>query len=45
MDLFHGHLVENPGVPPWWPAFYGSYDVVAGAFLAWLLKRSAIRLE
>lgn len=42
MDLFHGHLVENPGVPPWWPAFCGTYDVVAGLILAWLLKRSAI---
>lgn len=45
MDLFHGHLVENPGVPPWWPAFCGTYDVVAGLILAWLLKRSAIRPE
>ncbi|MEQ1895266.1 MAG: hypothetical protein ABL998_22230 [Planctomycetota bacterium] len=45
MDFFHGHLVENPGVPTWWPAFCGSYDVVAGVLLAWLLKRSAIEPE
>lgn len=45
MDFFHVHLVENPGVPPWWPAFCGSFDVVAGVFLAWLLKRSAIEPE
>ena len=42
LDLFHGHLISNPGVPPFWPAFCGSYDVAAGACLAWLLKRSAI---
>lgn len=42
-DLFHGHLISNPGVPRFWPAFCGSYDVAAGACLAWLLKRSAIK--
>lgn len=41
-DLFHGSLISNPGVPHFWPAFCGSYDVAAGACLAWLLKRSAI---
>jgi hypothetical protein len=42
-DLFHGHLIANPGVPPFWPAFCGSYDVAAGACLAWLLNRSHIK--
>jgi len=42
-DLFHGHLISNPGVPRFWPAFCGSYDVAAGACLAWLLKRSSIK--
>jgi hypothetical protein len=37
-DLFHGHLVANPGVPAWWPAFCLTYDVTAAAFLAWLLR-------
>lgn len=41
-DLFHGHLISNPGVPRFWPAFCGSYDIAAGACLAWLLKRSDI---
>jgi hypothetical protein len=36
-DLFHGSLIANPGVPAWWPAFCSSYDVVAAAYLAWLL--------
>ena len=40
MDLLHGHLVTNPGVPAWWPAWCMSYDVVAGAYLAWRLARA-----
>ena len=42
-DFVHGHLIANPGVPAWWPAFCGAYDVVAAAFLAWLLSRSKVR--
>jgi hypothetical protein len=38
-DFFHGHIVTNPGVPPWWPAFCLAYDVSAGCFLAWLSRR------
>lgn len=38
-DSFHGRVIANPGVPPWWPAFCGSYDVCAGLILAWLLSR------
>lgn len=45
MDSLHGHLVDNPGVPSWWPAFCAAYDIAAGVLLAWLLKRSLIRPE
>ena len=38
-DFFHGHVVTNPGVPPWWPAFCLAYDVTAAGFLAWLSLR------
>jgi hypothetical protein len=41
-DLVHGHLVANPGVPAWWPAWCMSYDVVAALCLGWLLNRSRI---
>lgn len=41
-DFVHGDLIVNPGVPAWWPAFCGAYDVVAAAYLAWLLSRSRI---
>lgn len=37
-DLVHHHLIDNPGVPAWWPAFCMSYDVVAAACLAVLIR-------
>lgn len=43
MDMVHPHFVNNPGVPVFWPSFCMAYDVVAAAFLAWLLKRSNLR--
>jgi hypothetical protein len=38
-DYFHPHVIANPGVPAWWPAFCGTYDVTASAWLAWMLVR------
>jgi hypothetical protein len=38
-DAFHGQLIANPGVPAWWPPFCAAYDVVAGGYLAFLLRR------
>ena len=43
MDLFHNRVIPNPGVPTWWPAFCMAYDVVAAAYLAWLLRRGRVR--
>jgi hypothetical protein len=42
-DLVHGQLIANPGVPAWWPRFCLSFDVVAAAYLAWLLMSSRVR--
>jgi hypothetical protein len=39
-DFFHARLIANPGVPAWWPAFCGAYDVTAAAVLAWLLRKN-----
>lgn len=39
LDLFHGQMIANPGVPVWWPAFCLTYDVVAAGYLAFLLRR------
>lgn len=41
-DFAHGHLIANPGVPNWWPAFCLAYDVVAGIYLAGLLLRRRV---
>ena len=30
----HGLLVDNRGVPIWWPAFCAAFDITAGAYLA-----------
>src|ERR1044071_4791446 len=32
-DWVHGLIITNPGMPPWWPAFCGAYDVVAGGYM------------
>ena len=40
LDFFHGHIVTNPGVPAWWPAFCLAYDISAAGCLAWLSTRS-----
>jgi hypothetical protein len=38
-DAVHGYVIENAGVPVWWPAWCLSYDVGAAAILAWLIRR------
>lgn len=38
-DAIHGALIINPGVPGWWPAFCGGYDVTAALCLAFSLRR------
>ena len=42
LDVFHGRLIANPGVPVWWPAFCLTYDGVAAGFLACLLLRRRV---
>jgi hypothetical protein len=37
-DILHPHLIDNPGVPIWWPSFCLAYDLTAALYLAWLLK-------
>jgi hypothetical protein len=44
-DFFHGRLFSNPGVPAWWPAFCGAYDVTAALILAGLLGASKLQPE
>lgn len=42
LDWHHGRLIENAGVPDWWPMFCMSYDIAAGAYLAWRLHSKKI---
>lgn len=41
-DVIHSRLISNAGVPSWWPQFCLAYDVVAAAYLAFLLLRSRV---
>jgi len=38
-DAVHGYVIENTGMPAWWPAWCFAYDVGAAAGLGWLLRR------
>ena len=38
-DALHGKVIENSGVPVWWPAWCLAYDLGVAACLAWLIKR------
>ena len=42
-DAVHSQVLENSGMPVWWPAFCSTYDVGAAACLAWLVKRGRTR--
>jgi hypothetical protein len=44
-DLIHGHVISNPGVPEFWPAFCSSIDVYLGAWVAVLLRRGSIQVR
>ncbi len=40
-DFFHHLLIDNPGVPRWWPGFCLGFDAAFGALLAMrLVSRS-----
>jgi hypothetical protein len=41
-DWFHGGLIANAGVPPWWPGFCMTFDLVAAAWLAIALRASRV---
>ena len=43
LDVVHGQVIANPGVPAWWPPFCLTYDVAAAAYLAVLLLRRVVR--
>jgi hypothetical protein len=38
-DFIHHSVINNPGVPSWWPGFCLAFDVLFGGWLAALLVR------
>jgi hypothetical protein len=44
-DVFHRFLIENPGVPHWWPVFCLAFDALLGVFLAVHLIRHPQRVS
>jgi hypothetical protein len=38
-DFLHHFLIDNPGVPSWWPGFCLAFDLLFGGWLAVLLVR------
>ena len=39
MDVFHSQLIDNSGVPAWWPAWCLAYDVGAAVWLGLSIRR------
>lgn len=37
-DFTHMHLINNSGVPEWWPAFCGGFDIIFGGWVLYLVK-------
>ena len=44
-DFVHRFLIENPGVPHWWPGFCLAFDALLGVFLAVHLIRHPQRVS
>ena len=42
-DLVHHLFIDNPGMPPFWPGFCMTFDVVFGAVVAVRLMRQRAR--
>lgn len=41
-DAVHGLVIDNAGMPAWWPAWCLAYDVGAAVWLAWLVQRGRV---
>ena len=45
-DFFHYRIIDDPGVPSFWPGFCSAFDIVAAIYLAALVvSRGRSRLE
>ena len=39
LDAVHSALIDNPGVPEWWPSFCAAFDAVVAGYLAMRMWR------
>lgn len=44
-DIFHHLIIDNPGLPTWWPMFCMSIDITLGVYMAWLLWSKRVRVK
>lgn len=44
-DFFHALMINNPGVPVWWPGFCLGYDVAAAGFFGLLIRFRGVQGE
>lgn len=42
-DVVHPHLIDNAGVPVWWPGFCLTYDATMGLYLVMVLWWTKVR--
>ena len=38
-DFVHHLIIDNPGVPHWWPGFCMAFDIAAAGYLTFLLAK------
>ena len=38
-DLLHPAVIDNPGVPVWWPTFCASVDLLLGGWVIWMSRQ------
>jgi hypothetical protein len=41
-DALREYVLQNPGVPIWWPAFCLTYDLGAAVGLAWVTQHRPV---
>lgn len=39
LNAVHSVLIDNPGVPEWWPPFCAAFDIVAAGYLSMRTRR------
>lgn len=45
LDSIHPAILQNPGVPAWWPAFCAAVDLSLGVWVVWLVSTESREKE